>query len=603
MAVGQILDTLIVEIKADISDFTRGLEQAARDVEIFAREVRSELDIDNMLAGIDAGDALNAALTVPLIAASVQAARTSEIIRRELRGVARDAAVMGRAGALGLPGPVIDGEATNVPDRRREGDDLLDAARRDPRGESPLDDEADARGRRQERNLRGGIRGAFSELATQTGNAARSLGRAVSRALGPALRIVADLGIGLLALSGGLPLLQGLFMAIGQAVGAAAAAVATFVGGPIGLLVIAIGALVALFAAANWDRFQEFFAWLGERVEQVLGARFQRVVAAAQRAWEQFAAIFLAIWEHIRPAMREHGDEFIAILRALSEVILGVLDGIGAAFEAFFGILEHVFGTIAALIRGDWSEAWHHFGQIFATIWNGLLDICGSVLMGLVRAVDQFFPGFEQGWRDFWARVADVCRNVFGGVVDWLGEKTREIGGFFAQLYDDVVGHSYVPDMMDRIAEECARLQGEMVDPIAEACDEAGSAFEGMQERAVEALDAIQGAISGAIEGLIRGEGFDFGDFVRGIVGTLGNQAVGRSMDLVNGVLGGIFDGFKRDMGLPSGGTPPYVPDQRQGSIINFNFPQGTDARGFQQSQGQIAAMVMRTVSMGRRYG
>ena len=149
-----------------------------------------------------------------------------------------------------------------------------------------------------------------------------------------------------------------------------------------------------------------------------------------------------------------------------------------------------------------------------------------------------------------------------------------------------------------------------MVDPIAQACGEAADAFEELQTRAGEAMDILQGQVSNAIEGILRGQGFNFGDFVRGIVGALGNAAVNRSMDGINGILGGIFEGI----GLPGGssggyGTPPFVPSMggaggnSGGDIFNFNFPPGTDTRGFQQSQGQLSAMVMRTVANGRRYG
>ena len=76
-------------------------------------------------------DALNAALTVPLIAAGVQAARTGDIIREQLRSVRR-AAALGPGGVTALPGPTIDGESSEVRPRR-DSEDLLDAARGDTR--------------------------------------------------------------------------------------------------------------------------------------------------------------------------------------------------------------------------------------------------------------------------------------------------------------------------------------------------------------------------------------------------------------------------------------------------------------------------------------
>ncbi len=76
--------------------------------------------------------------------------------------------------------------------------------------------------------------------------------------------------------------------------------------------------------------------------------------------------------------------------------------------------------------------------------------------------------------------VNKVSEMLTGGLTNaWasLKNKAKEVGDAFANLYDRVVGHSYIPDMVDGIAAHMLRLENVMVKPAKGATKATSEAF------------------------------------------------------------------------------------------------------------------------------
>jgi hypothetical protein len=79
-----------------------------------------------------------------------------------------------------------------------------------------------------------------------------------------------------------------------------------------------------------------------------------------------------------------------------------------------------------------------------------------------------------------------AIRQTLGGTLDamWnhvLG-KIETVRRAFYNLYDAVVGHSYIPDMVDGIAAHMARLDAVMVNPATKATKAAGKEFQALRD-------------------------------------------------------------------------------------------------------------------------
>src|SRR5690606_933307 len=75
-----------------------------------------------------------------------------------------------------------------------------------------------------------------------------------------------------------------------------------------------------------------------------------------------------------------------------------------------------------------------------------------------------------------------------GKAFNWIGEQVGKVGDWFLDLYDRVVGHSYVPDMVEEIGEAVQRLRDRLANPVAMYTAQALASFEDLEESAVGAM-------------------------------------------------------------------------------------------------------------------
>lgn len=116
----------------------------------------------------------------------------------------------------------------------------------------------------------------------------------------------------------------------------------------------------------------------------------------------------------------------------------------------------------------------------------------------LQRWADGVDAAFVRMWTSATASVQKLYNGVktwlgdrLGAVLDWAGSKVDWLGGKFFQLYDNVVGHSYVPDMVDEIGQHMARLDNLMVQPAAAATGKVSDEFRALAREVQPILDRI----------------------------------------------------------------------------------------------------------------
>ena len=91
--------------------------------------------------------------------------------------------------------------------------------------------------------------------------------------------------------------------------------------------------------------------------------------------------------------------------------------------------------------------------------------------------------------------MVDGIKAAFSGklaaAIDWVKTKAREVGDAFFRLYDRVVGHSYIPDMVDGIAAQMGRLDAVMVAPVKKGTEKAAEAFRALAAEVRPLMDRL----------------------------------------------------------------------------------------------------------------
>lgn len=157
-----------------------------------------------------------------------------------------------------------------------------------------------------------------------------------------------------------------------------------------------------------------FFKKLWAKVAPQM-AKFGELIAPLAEA-------FRHIWNVIKPILAILGFALLAFFKVFYSIATNIL---GPALNLIIGLITHALEIIRgiirftlALINGDWGQA-----------WNGIKEIVG----GIFGAIWDIIKGAA-------AIIWGAVRGLVEGVV-----------GFFTWLWDVLVGHSIIPDMMHAI--------------------------------------------------------------------------------------------------------------------------------------------------------
>ena len=246
-------------------------------------------------------------------------------------------------------------------------------------------------------------------------------------------------------------------MAAALGAGGALAGIAPFLG-PIGIAVLAVAGAFYVFRDDIIPVLKSFGASLQEHVGPKLKPLFDAVIGLVTQLKSAFSAFFSGDNGEGAKALMQFGDIIAQVFGAAVSLITGAINTI-----------TQIMRALGALLTGD-----------FSTMWNALGSAVGALVTGVLNAFEALFPGVIGNVR----KMVDGIREWFGakltGIFDGVINRVKGVSDAFFRMYDAVVGHSYVPDMVDGVGAEFARLQSLMVDPATAATEKTADRFKRM---------------------------------------------------------------------------------------------------------------------------
>jgi phage-related minor tail protein len=164
---------------------------------------------------------------------------------------------------------------------------------------------------------------------------------------------------------------------------------------PIGLIIIAIGALIAIVVLiiANWDQVSAF-----------LIDTWNNIAAVATDVWNNVASFFTDLWN-------------------------GIVAGIGAAVDWLVQMFMQ--WTVLGFIISNWQPIM----DFFVGLWNGIIGWITTVWSGFIGWLSDGAALFVAGWSAIWSRVGEFFSGLWNGII--AGVQTAA-GWVFSQ-FDAVV--------------------------------------------------------------------------------------------------------------------------------------------------------------------
>jgi hypothetical protein len=178
---------------------------------------------------------------------------------------------------------------------------------------------------------------------------------------------------------------------------------------------------------------------------------------------------------------------------ALNTLLLSPLGLVVAAVAAvvaawyYWDDIKAIVADIGRAVSGWWSD---NVAPVLGALNDGLVGAVSwwiGLHTGAIKAIAQLVIG-----------VKDWLVTRLGAIFDWVGKKIDQVTGFFFDMYDAVVGNSYVPDMVEGIRLEMAKLDAFMVEPARKATQSTEDAMKGMADRVRGILSRLYPEIEAA---------------------------------------------------------------------------------------------------------
>lgn len=378
--------------------------------------------------------------------------------------------------------------------------------------------------------------------------------------------------IGLLAAAIG-PLLIALGLMLPAITALGAPILAIFGAG--GAIAAAIGTVIA-FGESNSETVKAL-GKIWETCKRELSKIFdaiERVIESATKAWDRIMSLWgddmqrdwSRQWEAVRKVLE-------AVIQALGGILEGGLRVLSGLIVTFTGLISGDWGTFADGLRETWDGLWSILrsigeagGRILAEVvklaWDAVLQYWSWAQSKAADMLRTFTADVLRTWSGMWDAIKRAIEAPIAWVRDTVGGFADDVVGKFKGLFDRVVGHSIIPDMMSAISAEFGRLGTEVMPQVGRDVGGIGDIFGGLGDTIGSLLSDTLGlgGLSRALSDLspLKFPGLSGIVDVFGEIGGAVTSAVGKVADFASGLAniasGGLIAGIGGFLGGAIGG-------------------------------------------------
>ena len=264
---------------------------------------------------------------------------------------------------------------------------------------------------------------------------------------------------------------------------------------PIGIVITAIGALVAglvyFFTQTETGKaiFQDFMTWLSATWNEllpVLTEVWNNIVSAATTAWntlvefvtpivQEVASVIQTVWNGISTWWSENQgliqqtfetvwntiqtviQTVMPIIQSIIETAMNILapfiettwnnictvvttvwDLIKIAIETAMAIIGGIITTVMAVINGDWDTAWNTIKGIGEAIWNGISESAQTIFNGFKQFLSDTWDGIKEvantAWETLKSSVLSIIDNIVSGAQNAWNLMSRGVSALVSSV-------------------------------------------------------------------------------------------------------------------------------------------------------------------------
>lgn len=249
-------------------------------------------------------------------------------------------------------------------------------------------------------------------------------------------------------------------------------------GGPVGVAVAAIAALVTAFVVAYntsdefravvqdaFQRIQEVAAQVWPYVEQAIktvcdvvqgaaqevwpsiseaiGAACQLVQAVVQAAWPYVQAIVQGVMDVIQFVVTTVWPVVVQAFQSAATVILGVIQAVwplvSGIIQTVMGAIKAVIDVVLGIIQGDWDAVWGAVGNLVSVVWDGIVSTVSNLINAVLGVIDSVLGAIRGLWDSAWTAIKSFVVTAWDGIKQGVSNGIDAVVGFVRDLPGNIL--------------------------------------------------------------------------------------------------------------------------------------------------------------------
>lgn len=342
---------------------------------------------------------------------------------------------------------------------------------------------------------------------------------------------------------------------------------------PIGMLVVAIGAVVAaltwFFTQTEtgkqlWNSFATWFTGIWNQIStacrpilQAIGTFITQTMSQIQQIWQTgwtlITTIIQNIWNTIGPI----------IMTALTAIITGIqtfIATITPLLQAGIQVIQTIFQTAATIISTVWNGLWNTITTVVQGTWTIITTIINTALTVIQGIIQLALAVVNGNWSAAWSAIQGIVSAAWGGIQGVVSAGIGMVSGVVSAACSTI--RSVWDALWNGVRSIVSNVWGGIVGTVSNMVGRVGSVVSGIG-------GTVRSAVSGAGSWLVSAGRNIIQGLINGITGMVGSL-----YSSITNALSGLVDKAKNALGIHS---PSRVFRDEIGVMVGRGMALGID--------------------------
>lgn len=342
---------------------------------------------------------------------------------------------------------------------------------------------------------------------------------------------------------------------------------------PIGMLVVAIGAVVAaltwFFTQTEtgkqlWNSFATWFMGIWNQIStacqpalQAIGTFITQTMSQIQQIWQTgwtlITTVLQNVWNTIGPI----------IMTALTAIITGIqtfITTITPLLQAGIQNIQTIFQTAATIISTVWNGLWNTITTVVQGTWTIITTIISTALTVIQGIIQLALAVVNGNWSAAWSAIQGIVSAVWGGIQGVVSAGIGMVSGVVSAACSTI--RSVWAALWNGVGSIVSSVWGGIVGTVSNMVGRVGSVVSGIG-------GTVRSAVSGAGSWLVSAGRNIIQGLINGITGMVGSL-----YSSITNALSGLVDKAKNALGIHS---PSRVFRDEVGVMVGRGMALGID--------------------------